>query len=74
MSMSACRYLSACAAVEDPRLLSQILYKEGGLASVLNVVSKDFTNAEPELLMEASLRLQTCRSMLVNASLAWPPD
>lgn len=68
-----CRYLTTCAAVDDPRQLSQVLSKEGGLPSVLNVVSKDLANAEPELLLEASVRLQTCRSMLADANLAWPP-
>lgn len=67
------RYLTTCAAIEDPRQLPHVLSREGGLASVLNVVSKDFADAEPELLLEASLRLKTCRSMLANASYAWPP-
>lgn len=66
-------YLTTCATIEDPRQLSQALSQEGGLVSVLNVVSKDFADAEPELLLEASIRLKTCRSMLANTNLSWPP-
>ncbi|CZT20674.1 uncharacterized protein RCC_06532 [Ramularia collo-cygni] len=69
-----CRYLTTCAGVEDSSQLPRVLSQEGGLPSVLNVVSKDLANAEPELLLEAATRLQTCRAMLADANIIWPPD
>lgn len=60
-----CRYLSACAAMEDPARILAML-SVSGCAAILSVVAKEFANGEPELLQEASKRLQSCRDMLIT--------
>lgn len=66
-----CRYLSICATIEDPAHIIPSLSSHG-CAAVLAVLSRILSNAEPEILDEASKRLQECRDMLVSNSVSWP--
>ena len=62
------RYLTAFSGIEDPARVLAML-SVSGCAAILSVVSQDFANGEPELLQEASKRLQNCRDVLTtNAS------
>lgn len=60
-----CRYLTAFAGIEDPARVLAML-SVSGCAAILSVVSQDFANGEPELVQEASKRLQSCRDILVT--------
>ena len=64
---SARHYLSMCANAESAERLPDLISREG-CAAVLHVLSKDFQNAESEIILEASKRLQECIDMLGNTS------
>ena len=65
------RYLTVCAAIEDPSHLLPNLSMPG-CAAILAVLSQKFADTEPELLQEASKRLQECRNMLATGHVGWP--
>ena len=59
----ACQYISACAAIDNADRNTLLASTEGCVA-VLEILSQDFANAESELLLEASKRLQEGIRML----------
>ena len=60
-------YIFACATVHSADSIPLLTSKDGCIA-VLQVLSHDFANAESELLLEASRRLQDGINMLLSTS------
>lgn len=61
----ACQYISRCATTDNADRIPLVVSKDGCIA-VLEVLSQDFANAESEILIEASKRLQEGIKMLVG--------
>ena len=68
---TACQYITTCATTDNADRLPLLTSRQGCVA-VLQVLSQDFADAEPEILLEASKRLQECSKLLTGTGRDMP--
>ncbi|KAK3680492.1 hypothetical protein LTR37_021205 [Vermiconidia calcicola] len=57
------QYISSCAVTDNEDRIPMLLSQEGCIA-ILHILAQDFVNAEAEILLEASKRVQECIRLL----------